>query len=191
MGSSTLLKIYVSINLRKHSSGKLDSLIWLFFRNICTSLWTEPAIQCCYRTVFSKTYQILKTLFCRKTTLTCWKDRVIVMQTSLCFPPRETQAFFFTLYIQWKIFSFVAESVRSCKPSNFNCIHPGLPYRTSVSEQFRNKVLRTGSDVRKMELVSWGFQVSKRLQSCSVGKQATTGEHLCGLRLSVKEFWKR
>lgn len=33
----TLLKIYVSINL-KHKSGKLDSLIWLFFRNVCTSL---------------------------------------------------------------------------------------------------------------------------------------------------------
>lgn len=39
--SRTLLKIYVSINL-KHRSGKLDSLIWLFFRYICTSLCTEP-----------------------------------------------------------------------------------------------------------------------------------------------------
>lgn len=39
--SRTLLKIYVSINL-KHRSGKLDSLIWLFFRCTCTSLCTEP-----------------------------------------------------------------------------------------------------------------------------------------------------
>ena len=157
----------------------------------------SPTIQGWYRAVFSKTHQILKALFCRKTAFTCWKDRVIIMQTSLCFPPRETQAFFFfTLHIRWKIFSFVAESVRSCKPSNFNCIHPGLPLQDSsvwaVWEQSPEDWVGCHKGWH-WSLGASGLQrlpISRGFQFCSVATTGNHSEHLCGLRLSVKEFWR-
>lgn len=126
MRSRTLLKIYVSINL-KHRSGKLDSLIWLFFRYICTSLWTEPhhsvLISC---SVLKDLSNIKNPILQKNSTLHAEKT-----ESELCKLPfvflQEKLKHFFSPYTFDERFFFVAESVRSCKPSNFNCIHPGLP----------------------------------------------------------------